>query len=213
MPLVVLLGDSIFDNHAYVEPGPDVIAQLRGVLPSDWDASLLAMDGGITQDVIEQLGQLPSTATHLVISVGGNNALREATLLMQDPPGDAIACLQRFVEMKALFHHQYRKMLEVTLLKGLSTTLCTIYDQCPTQDPYMKQLMYSALPMFNDCISREARQSGLPLIDLRVVCDRPEDYAAVSPIEPSVQGGEKIASRIAYVLEHHDFSSKQAVMY
>ena len=30
MPHVVLLGDSIFDNGAYTQGGPDVITQLRG---------------------------------------------------------------------------------------------------------------------------------------------------------------------------------------
>ncbi|MEM9213673.1 MAG: SGNH/GDSL hydrolase family protein [Cyanobacteria bacterium P01_F01_bin.150] len=210
---LILLGDSIFDNRAYVEPGPDVVTQLRAILPSDWDATLLAIDGSVTRDVIDQLGQLPTTATHLIISAGGNNALREAALLMQDPPGDAIASLQRFVEMKALFHHQYRQMLDAVLAKDLAITLCTIYDQCPTQDPYMKQLIYSALPMYNDCIFREAIQAGLPLLDLRVVCNQPEDYAANAPIEPSVQGGEKIATQIAYLLNHHNFSNKQSSIY
>ena len=33
---LVLFGDSIFDNHAYVQPGePAVIDQLRGLLPGE----------------------------------------------------------------------------------------------------------------------------------------------------------------------------------
>ena len=36
---------------------------------------------------------------------------------------------------------------------------------------------------------------GLPLVDLRLICDQDEDYA--NPIEPSVRGGEKIAAAIA----------------
>jgi hypothetical protein len=39
---VVLLGDSIFDNRAYTGGDPDVIAHLRALLPSGWQASLVA---------------------------------------------------------------------------------------------------------------------------------------------------------------------------
>jgi hypothetical protein len=49
--------------------------------------------------------------------------------------------------------------------------------------------------VFNDCITRAAFSRGLPVIDLRLICDQDEDYA--NPIEPSVRGGEKIAAAIA----------------
>jgi hypothetical protein len=39
----VLLGDSVFDNAAYVTGGPDVVSQLRTILPADCQASLLAV--------------------------------------------------------------------------------------------------------------------------------------------------------------------------
>ncbi|MGH7552999.1 MAG: SGNH/GDSL hydrolase family protein, partial [Longimicrobiales bacterium] len=75
MPHVVLLGDSIFDNGAYVPGEPDVVAQLRALLPQGWQASLCAIDGSITRDVERQLSSVPTDATHLVISSGGNDAL------------------------------------------------------------------------------------------------------------------------------------------
>lgn len=42
MPHVALLGDSIFDNAAYVAGGPDVAWQLRERLPEGWRATLNA---------------------------------------------------------------------------------------------------------------------------------------------------------------------------
>ena len=42
MTHAVLLGDSIFDNAAYVASGPDVLRQLSGILPSGWRATLNA---------------------------------------------------------------------------------------------------------------------------------------------------------------------------
>src|SRR3954469_14402874 len=69
---VVLLGDSIFDNKAYVGSGPDVVAQLRASLPRGWQASLAAVDGAVTGDIARQLGRVPGDASHLVVSIGGN---------------------------------------------------------------------------------------------------------------------------------------------
>lgn len=82
MPHVVFLGDSILDNRVYVAPDSDVLRQLMGELDADWTATLLAVDGHVTTDVRErQLPRLPGDASHLVLSVGGNDALgREAVL-------------------------------------------------------------------------------------------------------------------------------------
>ena len=60
MSHIVLLGDSIFDNAAYVAGGPDVVKQLRNRLPTGWKATLRAVDGSVTSGVERQLGQLGS---------------------------------------------------------------------------------------------------------------------------------------------------------
>src|SRR5689334_1821744 len=52
---VVLLGDSVFANAAYVAGGPDVITQLRQRLPSTWRATLLAVDGSVMAAIPGQL--------------------------------------------------------------------------------------------------------------------------------------------------------------
>src|SRR2546430_8614311 len=51
MPHLVLLGDSIFDNAQYTSGGPDVVSQVRNLLPSGWCASLLAVDGSTTVNI------------------------------------------------------------------------------------------------------------------------------------------------------------------
>src|SRR5258706_13359127 len=81
MPHLVLLGDSIFDNGVYTGGGPDVVSQVREFLPSAWAASLLAIDGSTTDNIADQMERLPEEATHLVLSVGGNNALTAASRL------------------------------------------------------------------------------------------------------------------------------------
>src|SRR5436305_1340490 len=75
MSHVILLGDSIFDNARYVPGGSPVIEQLRAHLPREWRATLLAVDGAVAGDVLRQFAHLPGDATHLIVSVGGNDAL------------------------------------------------------------------------------------------------------------------------------------------
>ena len=55
MPPVVLIGDSTLDNAAYAQGGREVISQVRAIVPSGWNATLLAVDGSTTDDVAGQL--------------------------------------------------------------------------------------------------------------------------------------------------------------
>src|SRR5262245_51723098 len=100
MPHVVLLGDSVFDNGAYVPGGPPVIEQLRSRLPREWQATMLAQDGAVIDDVAQQLRDLPGDASHLVVSAGGNDALRYAPIVYSPAPRsfellNALAAAQR----------------------------------------------------------------------------------------------------------------------
>ncbi len=188
---VVLLGDSIFDNAAYVDGGPDVISQLREELPG-WKCSLLALDGDVISGVARQLGGLPLDATHLVVSVGGNDALGYAPLLQEHPASVAEALLL-LGAARDRFDADYRAMLPAVLARGLPAAVCTIYDTPPSEPN--QQVIKAALSLFNDVITRAAFSAGAPLIDLRLICNEDEDYA--NPIEPSSRGGRKIARAIA----------------
>ena len=72
---IVLLGDSILDNIKYVPDGKPVIEHLRQHIPSSWTATLLAVDGNTTVGVFAQTNGILKDATHLVVSVGGNDAI------------------------------------------------------------------------------------------------------------------------------------------
>jgi hypothetical protein len=189
---VVLLGDSIFDNAAYVRGGPDVVRQLRSKLPTDWGASLLAVDGALTQSVARQLARLPRDASHLVVSAGGNDALCASHLLGQSVASVAEA-LSLLETAQRRFARDYGEMADAVLARGLPTAFCTIYDTPPSNPD--QRLIRTALALFNDEIARAAFSRGLALIDLRLICSEDEDYA--NPIEPSVRGGEKIAAAVA----------------
>jgi hypothetical protein len=205
---VVLLGDSIFDNARYVPDRPAVIDQLRQSLPQGWLATLLAVDGHITEDVARQLARLPADATHLVISAGGNDALGESGILNEAActVGDALGLIH---EVRERFRHSYRAMLRALAAAGKPAAVCTVYDAIPGLGP----AELAALAGFNEVILREAFAAGLPVIDLRLVCDRPADYSHVSPIEPSAVGGAKIARVIAELVATHHFESNRSTIY
>jgi lysophospholipase L1-like esterase len=192
MSHIVLLGDSIFDNGVYVPGHPDVVKQLRGVLPEGWTATLCAVDGAVTRSVAGQLARIPSDATHLVVSVGGNDALGASHILGLGVKlvAEAISLL---AEAQERFARDYAEMLRGVLGRGLPTAVCTIYDT-PSNAPNHR-IVRSALSLFNDVITRAAFSEGLPLIDLRLICSEDDDYA--NPIEPSAKGGAKMAAAIA----------------
>lgn len=197
MSHVVLLGDSIFDNRVYVAPLPDVTRQLRTRLGNDWTVTLLAMDGHVTADVTaRQLGRVPKDAVHLVISVGGNDALRHASVLNERVASVAEA-VARLSKAQSSFAAAYSKMIDAVLCLGIRTAVCTIYD-ANYPEP-QGGLVVTALALFNDVITRSAFSHRLPLIDLRLICSEPADYA--NPIEPSARGGDKIAAAIAAMLD------------
>jgi hypothetical protein len=192
MPHVVLLGDSIFDNAAYVSGGPDVVRQLRGMLPEGWSASLLAVDGAMTRGVPAQVARLPADATHLVLSAGGNDALGASHILGSAVRSVGEAVL-RLADAQDRFAQDYEAMLDAVLEPGLPAAVCTIYDTPPSAPQH--RVIKAALSLFNDRITRAAFSRGLPLIDLRLICNEEGDYA--NPIEPSVQGGAKMARVIS----------------
>jgi hypothetical protein len=191
MSHIVLLGDSIFDNGVYVAGGPDVVAQLRARLPDGWAATLCAVDGAVTSNVPAQLARVPKDATHLVLSVGGNDALGASHLLGSPVRnvGEGVAVLAGAQDR---FGRDYDLMLDRVLALGLPTAVCTIYDTPSTAPDH--RIIKSALSLFNDRITRAAFRRGLPLVDLRLICNEDGDYA--NPIEPSVQGGDKMARAI-----------------
>lgn len=195
---VVLLGDSIFDNAAYVGSAPDVVEQVRQRLPYESKATLRAVDGSTTEDVRGQLRRLPKDATHLIVSAGGNDALGSSDFL--DAPARSVAeALVGLADIAEEFERRYRNMLSEVLVYGLPTMICTIYyPRFP--DAALQKIAVAGLTAFNDCIIRVALAHGIPLLDLRFVCTKEGDYA--NPIEPSAQGGGKIAAAIVKLVEN-----------
>ena len=149
---LVLLGDSIFDNKRYTEGGPEVIDQVRELLPAGWQASLLAIDGSTTWEVLAQVEHLPRDASHLVMSVGGNDALMNADVLRTVVrwSGEVFDSLAKISED---FEKNYRRAVQACRERQLPLTICTIYNGCFEDKEYQRRIS-TALSVFNDVILR-----------------------------------------------------------
>ena len=187
---IALLGDSIFDNARYVSGGLAVTDHLRRALPRD-SVTLLATDGDITRDVFGQLQRLPQDTSHLVLSVGGNDALGWLPTLDR-PTRSLLEALGHLHTIQAEFQGHYDRLLTQLKSAEKPTLVCTVYDAVPGLTPPLK----TALSLFNDVITRGALRHRFDILELRELLNEAGDYSAVSPIEPSAQGGAKISAAI-----------------
>jgi hypothetical protein len=207
MITIALVGDSIFDNGAYVATENEVITHLKRRVGANSDAIIVARDGAVVADVSKQVSTLPDNVTHIAISVGGNDALRNIDVLAR-PARSVAEALATVADIRDVFGSAYGRMLDEVEKAGIPTMVCTIYD-VRLPDPLQRRAGNLALSAFNDCILREAAARKLPVVDLRVIFDDPNDYA--NAIEPSGSGGSKIASVVNHVAAMHDFKGPSSL--
>ena len=211
MQHLVLLGDSIFDNAPYVAAGSDVLTQLRKLNGADDIVTLLARDGDVLADIagqVARLSTLQTPPTWLFVSCGGNDVLGLVGEMQRGVRSVLEGC-ELLATWQASFQQDYIRMLERVLAQGKPTVVSTIYDSVPGLSPGLR----TALAVFNDVILREATRRRLPVLDLRLVCTEPSDYAPSSPIEPSARGAAKIAAAIAALVSTHASTIPHTVMY
>ena len=211
MPRVGLLGDSVFDNGEYLDRESDSVPnQLREKLGEGSRVDLFAKDGHFIKDVVDQLEAVPESVTHLVLSIGGDDALQFFSVLdgFEEETETIGSALEDLAGLREEFELQYRRMMDQILDLERPTVLCTIYEG---DFPEIQTKVNTGLPILNDVIVSVAEDHGLPVIDLNHLCYTKDHY--VNSIEPSVKGGDVIATVIAQVIEHHDFSSSRTVVY
>lgn len=191
----MLLGDSIFANAAYVPRGSDVLTQLRRLMPASIQVDMLARDGARMHDLAAQVQRMPDDATHVLISIGGNDVLQH-TGLLQEPVSSVSQALTLLAGRVSSFEREYSETLMKALSPRRKTTVCTIYEGALLAD--VASAARTALALFNDAIVRTASDLRVDVLELRLVCTEAADY--VNAIEPSAQGAAKIAGRIQKVV-------------
>lgn len=189
---IVLAGDSTIDNATYVAPGQDVTTLLRG-LAGEARITSIACDGGLVEQTIDRLSWVPADATHLFLSVGGNDALLEIDMLQRPARsvGEALAAMKPTLDR---FRQDYARLLATVARRRLSVAVASVYAPW-FEDAGRRLAVEMALPLFNEAILAECFRYGCSLIDLRLLFDRPGDFS--HEIEPSAEGGAKLAAAVA----------------
>lgn len=188
---LVLVGDSIFDNSAYVMPGHSVAEQLRSMVGAAAQVTLLAVDGHLSGDVPAQIAHIPRDSTHIALSVGGNDAL-ECLPRLEAHCENVLQALAILSEMQRQFEVSYSSAFRSAYQPGIPLMVCTIYDSVPGLTLPLK----TALCLFNDVITRTALEFQVPILDLRWLLQDVGDFSSGSPIEPSELGSTKIANSL-----------------
>ncbi len=191
---ILLLGDSIIDNGAYVRPGePDVANQLQALLPQ-YPVIKRAVDGAVCADVqSSQVADLESTDC-VILSAGGNDALQHIDLLEGATLTTAKDVLVRLFVIREEFRCTYAALLDRLAITRAPVMVLTVYNPCfdgHGMDATYQQAAESAISILNDIIQQEAHRRSFKVLELRTLFTDHADYA--NPIEPSAIGGAKLA--------------------
>jgi len=197
MARIALIGDSVFDNSSYILDEQSVEKILRIKLKEEDVIDLIAIDGSFTDQVLKQIDEINSETTHVFVSTGGNDALWLRPYVQKfNKKGSQDLVIPSYSIIVGNFEFYLNLIAEQLKDLDISVTFCTIYNRIPGLTDHEK----SALRVFNDIIIDTAVHFQFSVLDLRTVCVEAEDFAYVSPIEPSEIGGLKIAASISDII-------------
>lgn len=144
--------------------------------------------------------------------MSGVNVLRESVQNAEE----AVVRVYRFAQsFEAEFTVMVRDLVEVVGEdKAGNIIICSIYN--PAFEPFnvttvSQDAANMCVALLADAILRVATRFGLPVIDWRRVMTEATDFA--NPIEPSSNGGHKMAEAISVVMQKHPFHLRATVVY
>ena len=181
----VLLGDSIFQNNAYVSTGKNICQLFRE--KTDNHTICLAVDHSKIIDVYSQIEKIPDELnngyTTVFLSAGGNDILTHYV-----DQGNNITDTQildsMFSEYKNLLKSIYDKMPDANIV-----LLDIYYPNSPTYTKYQ-----NIISEWNKKIHDFARKNNYSILKVSTIITKPEDFAF--GIEPSQTGGQKLVQSI-----------------
>ena len=211
MSHLLLLSDTLLDNQACIAPGRTVIAQLQRLLPQngDWHASLLPTAHATIPTVLEHIQSLPADTTHVVMSIGGTYALTTLTGIFT-ALSSVTEVIQQIYALQMHVEQAYLTALDTLADQHISTIVCTIAEP-NFRDSDTQERMVVGLGAVNDSILRCAFVRGVPVVDTRLICTIPKDYA--NEIQPSEWGSTMIAAAVVTALTKHDFATPRSAIY
>jgi lysophospholipase L1-like esterase len=186
--VIILLGDSILKNNPYVSDGKSI----EDILSEKSNKKILnyAIDHAKIADVYSQLSQIPldlnSQNTSIFLSAGGNDILTYYV----DQEND----ITNTSQLTTLFE-SYIKLIKSIQMRLPKAKLFLIDIYFPYNDNYKKY--HSIISEWNEMIYKYANNSENNITGIIRVSSFISHYQDFSfGIEPSSQGGKKIADSI-----------------
>ena len=186
MKYLTLLGDSVLDNSSYTGKGESSFDWLRNFAPKGWEVLLGARDGGVVSSIPFQIHQIHPLTSSILLSIGGNDAVREKWRLHAFKG----RTLWRSLRIAAAdFGLRYREMLDQNFTPLFSKlTICTIYGGDFGED---QNIINTAVGLFNREILSLAGKRGIRVLDLYHLLQGEEFFTSF--IEPSSLGSAILA--------------------
>lgn len=204
---VVLLGDALLDAYSSIDktPGKFEDALLPGTR-NQWKISV------VSAAEIERAGPalvLPGDATHAIIFIEGNHAIEQSGLLHGRP--DAYGQTLEQLSLAAdEFERTLARLIHVAQAARLVIMVCTMF-QPNYKDPLRQRTACAALAVFNDRVTKRAAEARVSLIDLRLICNEPEDYD--QPTRLSQSGLQKAANVIRFAMFELDAGARRSEVF
>jgi hypothetical protein len=184
-PNIILIGDSMLNNSAYIDVDNNNKEQsIPGLIKESGTVTLYnyAKDGAVIDDCYSQIDHITTATKDTIcfISIGGNNIVNEYNKGIVD---------KQFIN--TLFQ-KYSKMaltIKRTFPK-ISIYLLNIYK--PPNPKYSK--IYDSIDQWNSLIGEFARKNGFKIIQTNILLTSADDF--IYDYEPSKTGGQKITDAI-----------------
>jgi hypothetical protein len=203
---VVLLGDALLDAYSSIDKTPGEFED--ALLPGTRDQWKISVVSAVE---IERAGPalvLPKDATHAIIFIEGNYAIEQSGLL-HSRPGAQGETLEQLSLAADEFERTLERLIHVAKSARLVIMVCTMF-QPNYKDPLRQRAACAALAVFNDRVTKRAAAARVSLIDLRLICNEPDDYD--KPTQLSKGGLQKAANVIRFAMfELDDGASRSQV--
>lgn len=188
-PAVVLVGDSILNNRAYVKPsgGLSVEEWLAQLLPERVKLVSYAKNHATIYDTIMTIQHIPDELdrehTHLFLSVGGNDLLSS-----MDPHNED--------ELKRI-QNKYKQLIHLLLEKYPLINIHLLNLYYPNITNRFMRDFHPVIKKWNGWLEQFASlYENIRVLPIGEHITNKRDL--VADIEPSINGGKKIAELIVY---------------
>jgi hypothetical protein len=204
---VVLLGDALLDAYSSIDKTPGKFED--ALLPGTRDQWKISV---VSAAEVERAGSsqvLPGDATHAIIFIEGNYAIERSGLLDSRPS----ACGQTLEQLSLAadeFERTLAQLIHVAKAARLVIMVCTMFQPC-YRDPVRQRTACAALAVFNDRVIKRAAEARVSLIDLRLICNEPEDYD--QPTRLSQSGLQKAANVIRFAMFELDAGARRSEVF